>query len=294
MRDSNLTKICLLKLSDVTYISRVHRCANTFATCNYDVTVISIAPRIASKSNNYPYRNVRIFILSRILPGRIFLPVRAMEGFLRMLYKAFCAKSEVYMPHNWEALLIAYIVTRFNGAKLVYNADELEFDRNFQGNRFIISLKNRLRMFSDAFICWRCNAVIAADYARAKVIQKAYGLKRIDVVRNTPLAWHGESDNRIRRTLNLNSDTIIMLYQGMIDYGRGIEICIEALSTLNIGNVHFVLLGFSTESYRIKIEAIANKLCVAEFVHFLPPVPWFDLLDWTASADISMVLIENT
>lgn len=55
-----------------------------------------------------------------------------------------------------------------------------------------------------------------------------------------------------------------------------------------------VLLGFYGKTYFRKIEKLAKELNVDSKLHFLPPVLWNDLLDWTACADISLVLIQNT
>lgn len=294
MLQANLPKLCILKLSDVTHISRVHRCALALAQAGYDVSVLSVEPRNPSHQPELPYRTVAVPVRSRALPYRFFLPVRAMEGFLRLLGQAFRARADVYLAHNWESLVIAYLVTRINGAGLVYNSDELEAGRNPTQRSLFWRALSTLKKSTEGLLCRRCDAVIAADYTRAALMQEWYGLEHVGVVRNIPLLWQGSADDRIRSSLNLSKDSAVLLYQGSIGHGRGIEICIEALEALGRENAHLVLLGFVTDAYRQKLESLAGERGVEEQVHFLAPVAWTELLDWTASADISMVLIENT
>lgn len=294
MLEVNLPKVCILKLSDVTHSARVHHCALALAQAEYDVTLLSVESRNPSRQPELPYRTVAVPLRSRALPHRFFLPVRAVEGFLRLLGQAFRARADVYLAHNWESLVIAYLVTRINGANLVYGADVLVAGLDYQRRSFPFRVLDKLRKSSEGFLCRRCDAVIAADHARAAVMQDWYALEDVEVVRNIPLLWQGSADDRIRSSLNLSKDSAVLLYQGLIGHGRGIEICIEALEALGRENAHLVLLGFVTDAYRQKLESLAGERGVEEQVHFLAPVAWTELLDWTASADISMVLIENT
>lgn len=53
-------------------------------------------------------------------------------------------------------------------------------------------------------------------------------------------------------------------------------------------------MGFGAISYVHELSTQIQTMGLQDRVHFLEPVPPSELIDWTASADISMVLIENT
>ena len=80
-------RICILKVADVTYISRVHRCALALAQRLYDVVVLSVEPRKRTRLPELSYQSVRVSIRSRIVLSRFLLPLRVAEGFLRLLYQ---------------------------------------------------------------------------------------------------------------------------------------------------------------------------------------------------------------
>jgi len=285
---------CILKVADVTYISRVHRAALALSKAGYVVTVLSVASHGPSEPPDRPYRSVAVPIISRRFASPFLAPVRAIEGLARVVTEALRVGADVYLPHDFLGLVVAYIVGRLTGAKVIYNADELEGDRNPKRTSRWIAFFESFKRPVESFICQRIDAVIAADYARAEAMKAWYGLERVEVVRNVSLLWNGKTDGRIRERLGLLADSKVLLYQGALTSGRGLEISVRALSALRSPDVHLVLLGFITDDYRCRLERLAAELAVAHQVHFLPPVPWDDLLNWTADADIMLVLMENT
>ncbi|HAI43685.1 MAG TPA: hypothetical protein DCM40_39100, partial [Maribacter sp.] len=118
-------------------------------------------------------------------------------------------------------------------------------------------------------------------------------MDKVEVIRNVPSYVDVDNENLIRKELNLPKASKILLYQGMLSPGRGLEVSIKACAKSKTQNkIHLVLLGFITEEYKDKLLKTAGDFGFAN-LHILPPVPWKELLFWTKSADISLVLIEN-
>lgn len=125
-----LKKVCIIRAGDVTYISRIHRAAEgLFDSKLYDVTLISIKPTNKANDLNYPYKTISLPIKLRVFKSKLFLLFRIIEGVVRVFMKGRSIKADIYVAITFEDLLIAFILTRFNNAKLVYNANELEGDR---------------------------------------------------------------------------------------------------------------------------------------------------------------------
>lgn len=288
-----LKKVCIIRAGDVTYISRIHRAAEgLFDSKLYDVTLISIKPTNKANDLNYPYKTISLPIKLRVFKSKLFLLFRIIEGVVRVFMKGRSIKADIYVAITFEDLLIAFILTRFNNAKLVYNANELEGDRKLFKSDIIQKKINSFIRFFEKFILKRTDCVIAADFERGKVMQQWYGLDKVEIIRNVPVYYRGEKTNLIRDFLKLDEERIILLYQGSLTPGRGLEQSISAASQVLDSKLVLVLLGDIQNSYKNHLVQLAKNYNFKN-LYFIPAVPWQELLSWTSSADISLVLIEN-
>lgn len=289
----SLKKVCIIRAGDVTFISRIHRAALALQECNlFDVTLISIKPFNSSIELNYSYKTISLPIKLREIKLKFFLIFRIVEGVLRVYSKARTVKADIYVAITFEDLLLAFILTRFNGAKLVYNSNELEGDRKLFKSVFIQNWVNKTIRTFEKYILNKTNVTIAADFERGKVMQQWYGLESVEIIRNVPIYYNGKKENLIRDFLKLEEEKFILLYQGILSLGRGLEQSIIAASSLLDENLVLVLLGDIQNSYKIQLIQLASS-CNFKNLYFIPAVPWQELLSWTSSADVSLVLIEN-
>ncbi|BFP41099.1 glycosyltransferase family 4 protein [Flavobacteriaceae bacterium GF1] len=286
-------RICIIRASDITFISRIHRTAQALQESGkYEVSVLSIMPRRYDPTK-YSYKTIYIPIKSRVLKSSFFSIVRIVEGLVKLFFRANKQKAHIYIPVGIEDLIIVYIISRLKKTKFVYSANELEGDRKRVGNKRVNDFLNQQVIKIEKWILKKSDGVIAADLERAKVMEKWYGLDKVEVVRNVPIYEDLKNENLIRKKLNISQESKILLYQGMLSPGRGLEVSIEACAQSSCqSRVHLVLLGFITEDYKNKLQRIANNHGFKN-LNILPPVPWKELLLWTKSADISLVLIEN-
>ncbi|WP_242134060.1 glycosyltransferase [Aestuariivivens marinum] len=286
-------KICIIRSGDITFISRIHRAAEALQESNkYDVETLSITPRDGVKRIDYIYKMQYVDIKSRVLKGSVFSIIRIFEGLAKLFFRALKQKADLYLAIGLEDLVIVYIISKINGAKFIYSANELEGDRRRLSNEKLNTKLNQIVISAERMILKKAEQVIAADIERAKLMEKWYKLKHVEVVRNVPVPMDISRSNLIRQKLNIPKDQKVLLYQGMLSKGRGLELAIEACSKTPLNNFCFVLLGFISETYKKELKDLAKKNGFEE-LYFIPPVPWRELLYWTKSADISIVLIEN-
>lgn len=286
-------KICIIRAGDVTFISRIHRAALALQESNhYDVTLLSIIPRNDKEVENYPYKVIELTIKTRFLKSNIFFPIRVIEGLSRIYIEARKQKADIYVAITVEDLLIAYLIKRFTKTKLVYNANELEGHRKLFKSKLIQTIANKLIRVTEKHILRRADCIIAADLERSKIMEEWYNLKRVETIRNVPIYHDCQKLNLISEKLSLNIDYKILLYQGIIAPGRGAESSIIASSQINNQKFVLVLLGEIENGYKAILLNIAKKYNF-DRLYFISAVPWQELLYWTSSADISMVLIEN-
>ena len=286
-------KICILRAGDVTYISRIHRAALALQESDhYDVTIISIRPRNEKEVENYPYIMIRLPIKTRFLKSNVFYLFRVFEGLTRIYNQARKQKADIYVAITVEDLLIAFLITCFSKAKLVYNSNELEADRKLFNTRLLQKVANKTIRIIEGRILRKADCVIAADIERGKVMEKWYDLEKVEIIRNVPIYHSSQKVNLIRETLSLQGEVKVLLYQGLLGPGRGLEPSIIASSKVINQQFILVLLGDIDNTYKNALLKIANENCFTR-LFFISAVPWQDLIFWTSSADISLVLIEN-
>jgi glycosyltransferase involved in cell wall biosynthesis len=123
--------------------------------------------------------------------------------------------------------------------------------------------------------------LLAADLA---------GLRPL-VVRNVPERSATERTTAdLKARLGIDTSTPVLVYQGSIQRGRGIEVTIEALRALP--ECHLAIIGYG--SHRPVLEALADELGVCARVHFTGPIPNTELIAWTRSCEVGTCLIEDT
>jgi glycosyltransferase involved in cell wall biosynthesis len=142
----------------------------------------------------------------------------------------------------------------------------------------------------------QCDAVIQATESFAAMMERDLGIRDVAVVRNCPDRWDPPTPrpDLLRESLGIPSTTAIVLYQGLLIGQRGIEQAMEAI--LEVPDAVLVLMGFGNQNGSQAdlhaYQARAARVPYAGRVLFAPPVPPQELLSWTASADISIMLIQ--
>jgi glycosyltransferase involved in cell wall biosynthesis len=205
-------------------------------------------------------------------------------GHVRILWKIVLARPDVVHAHDVNTLPTGWAAAALSGARLVYDAHEISTGRvGYSSIRTFVAWIERAIMP----VTW---ANITTTNARAKFFARAYGIERPVVLQNRPRLAVTERSERIRRELSLTEEWPIVLYQGMIQEGRGLERLVEVVA--RIPNIYLVLIGGGRLEQFLKHRIV--ELGVENTVRILPTVPLAELPEYTASADIGVQPIENT
>ena len=136
----------------------------------------------------------------------------------------------------------------------------------------------------------RCQGVIAASPLYAKELSKRYRLPEVILIRNVPMYRSVEKSDRLRQYLGLSPETHIALYQGVMHENRGLDRLIRAARFLE-QNIVIIMMGQGVGKTQNELEVLIASEGVADCVKIIPPVPYEELLDWTASADIGLTIL---
>lgn len=169
-------------------------------------------------------------------------------------------------------------------AKLVYDTHELETETN-GGN----GLRKKLAKFVEKTLIKKCDLIFVVSENIADWYAKEYDIRRPIVVKNAPRLVDSEKTNHFRENLGIKDESIIVLYQGGLSKGRGVDLLLECFKQRDDDKVVIVFMGYGEIVEDIKIASKERNN-----IFFHPAVDPDIVLEYTSSADIGISFIENT
>lgn len=223
--------------------------------------------------------------IARLSPFRQVLRICArLWTHAGLLWHLIRCRAHVVHAHDVNTLPTAWLAAVFSGARLVYDAHEISTSREGYA-----SFRKLVAVVETALMP-RASGTITTTVARAKFFARAYGVERPVVLQNRPRQQQVLVSNRIRDELGLIRPWPIIVYQGGVQQGRGLERL--ARVALDVPDAYFVFIGGGR--LEASLRSIVAELRLEERVRFIPTVALAELPSYTASADIGVQPIENT
>jgi glycosyltransferase involved in cell wall biosynthesis len=227
----------------------------------------------------------RIRLLSREFGSNLVSQiVKYFEFWVKIFFLYRRKDIAVITIHSSALLPIGISLKLLFRCKLVYDAHELETERNgLNGVRKVLTKINERILISFA------SETIVVSESIATWYKEKYKIERPLVILNSPLLIMRDKNKRLKEVLNLEDNSKVFLYQGMLSKGRGIELIVNAFQSLVGTNNYVVFMGYGPLTEYVK--ASAASCCN---IYFHPAVPPEEVLNYTSSADYGLSLIENT
>lgn len=206
------------------------------------------------------------------------------ELMAKMLPRALRLKPDVVHCHDTLVLPLGFVVKIFTGAKLVYDAHELESDRNG-----LTKIQGKITLFVEKIIWPFVDALIVVSPSIKKWYIDNVGEKLSVVILNSPLFKIDNDfrDKYLHNKFNIPADCLIFIYIGILGRGRGLDYIINAFSDKGIKS-HIVFLGFG--EYFECLHKLADS---KNNFHLHEAVPHSQVVPIAKSADFGLCLIEN-
>lgn len=283
-------KILHLTHTDTRYDNRILKELGALTEAElYQVTCIGvISDEGASLSKNELNANIITLRLITNLPKWAPRPIRyalmLIELYVRMSILGVKFKPNIVHCHDTMVLPIGVLIKSISKAKLIYDAHELESNKNGQ-----TKILAKVTLFLER-ICWRrIDHLITVSDSIISWYEKNLGVKSHSLILNSPFISKVDkvADRYFHRLYDIPSDRLVFVYLGILGFGRGVDYIIEAFSQENIKS-HVVFIGYGELAAKIKENSIKNNN-----IHLHPSVPHEQVVQIVKNADVGLCLIEN-
>lgn len=199
---------------------------------------------------------------------------------------------DIVCANDYPALRAAVEIKRRLGASLVFDAHELY---SYQPGVPHAAAKAIFR--EERVLLGHVDGLILVNEQHRQIVDRdspySGPIALCSNATNAPLDFDiRKRYNWIRRKAPIPADHRIMLFQGGVNVQRRIDFLLKGLAAARSRKVHQVFLTFGLEIEEFK--RLADELGIAGRVHFLPFVPWEEVLFWTASADCGVMPYQAT
>lgn len=258
--------------NDLSYDQRMQRIAHSLAGAGYAVTLVGRRRPHSIPLLEAPYRQVRL--TCRFDKGKLFY----LEYNLRLWWYLLSHPFDLVCAVDLDTLLPGFFVSRLRRKPLVYDAHEYFTEVPEVVRRPLIQ---RLWRILARMIIPRLRYAYTVGPALAEQLTKRYGIT-FSVIRNLPeAAPFAPAPSSPGRP--------VILYQGALNEGRGLEAAITALQ--HFPGAELWLAGEGDKS--IALRDLARRLGVDKRVRFLGFLQPEQLKQLTPKATLGLNLLEN-
>ncbi|MEM7655921.1 MAG: glycosyltransferase [Bacteroidota bacterium] len=264
------SRIFLSVINDLSGDQRMHRIASTLQAAGYDVCLVGRELPESLPLSERPYRTHRMKLWFR--KGKWFY----LEYNLRLFLWLLGQKVDLLTANDLDTLLANYLATRWKKIPLVYDSHEYFTEVPelvYRPRTRAIWLRLERWLFPKLKHVYTVNGSLARIYA------ETYGIP-VEVIRNVPVR---------KATPAPAPPTPILLYQGALNLGRGIELMIQAMHHLPAHQLWIVGRGDVETELREQV----NREQLVERVTFKGFVPLEELAKITAQAGLGLSLEED-
>lgn len=206
---------------------------------------------------------------------------------IRAFWCTVMIRPSLIVAEDLYSLPVALAVRFFSRSKILYDSKELYFAIAALHNRFVTQ---RFWSAMERLCIRSVDGVMTSGERDSDLIGQRYGLLRPVTIHNhPPRRLHRGDKDILRKKFSIPEEYVIFLYQGWLLRGRGLFHLIEIAAAID--KVFLVIMGDG--ALRTEIEHHARKNAVANRVIFTGTMPYEEMLEYTAGADVGCAIIED-
>jgi len=269
-----LKRVYISVINDLATDQRVGRVAKLLAEKGFTVTCLGRKLKKSPDLKNHAvkYRRYRMLFNQ----GPLFY---ACFNFRLLSWLLFARRPVLLISIDLDTLPANFLVSRIRRLPLIYDSHEL-----FTQVPELIHRKTVQSVWKgfESYLLPKLKYAVTVNYSIATIYRRLYGT-RFRVVRNVPekMAYTPREDSGQERQL--------IIYQGALNVGRGLELMIDAMEYLE--NVGLVIVGSGDIEEELKARAEQKNL--GDRVDFKGRLMPEELVPLTKSADLGISLEED-
>jgi glycosyltransferase involved in cell wall biosynthesis len=269
-----MKKVIVSVTNDLTTDQRVNRTCLALTEMGFDVMLAGRRLPSSLPLSDRAYQTRRLRLLFR--KGPHFYAEFNLRLFLFLLFR----KCDLLVSNDLDTLLANYLVSRIRRVPLVHDCHEY-----FRG---VPELVGRPRVtgvwkFIEDRIFPKLRHVVAVNGSIAAIYREEYGIP-LTVVRNVPFR-NGTVLKKDKAELGIPPGERVILYQGAVNMGRGLE---EMILAMNHIRTRARLLIIGTGDILDELKQVVRTHELDGRVIFTGQVPFEDLLPYTSMGDIGI------
>ncbi len=267
-----MKKIICTVTNDLTYDQRMIRICDSLARAGYWVILVGREKRTSVALEERRFQQKRLHCWFE--KGKLFYAEYNLRLFLFLLFRSFDVVNAV----DLDTILPAFLATRLKRKTLVYDAHEY-----FTEVPEVIR-RPRVKQIWEGiarFCLPKVKHAYTVGPALAKLMEDRYGIA-FEVIRNVPI-------KRSVSEVAVQTNPKILLYQGVLNEGRGLEYAIEAMQQLE--GIQLWLAGEGDLSEQLR--SLVERLKLRKKVRFLGYIKPEELAKITPGAFLGLNLLEN-
>ncbi len=264
-------RILISVTNDISYDQRMQKTAMTLIQAGYDVKIVGRLKTNSIPIANASFQTHRFNLLFK--KGKLFY----LEYNIRLALYLVFSSYDILCAVDLDTIIPNVLIGKLKGKPIIYDAHEYFTEVPELANR---NFEKSIWKWIEKLFVPQCNKMYTVGEELAKIFTNEYHIP-CEVIYNFPKLQH---NNPIP-----SKDRFIIIYQGDLNEGRGVDVMIEAL--VHIPDVEFWIAGDGYQ--RNTLEKLTAELLLASRVKFLGYIIPVELIDYTLQASLGINLLEN-
>jgi len=268
--------IILAVTNDISTDQRVIRTACTLHKMDAHVTLIGRRLIPKNPDSDPRFHAIRMKLLFN--KGPLFYA----EYNIRLFFRLLALKADILVSNDLDTLPAVYLASKIKNTNLVYDSHEYFTEVPELTHRRLV---RRIWEKIESLLLPHVRFASTVSPPIADAYCRKYGI-HMEVIRNLPFRKNLQSEPIVR--LRKQSEKII-IYQGTLNMGRGLEIAIKAMQFTH--NMLLVIVGQGDVEKDLK--ELTQSLGLNQKVIFTGRISPDKLYDFTVQADLGISLEED-
>ncbi len=265
-------RIVVSVINNLTFDQRVEKTNATFYQNGYDIFIIGTTLRGKPKINRpYKVRRMPIWFQKSFLLYAEF----NIKLFFNLLFST--RKNDILWANDLDSLVPNYLISKWKGLPLIFDSHELFSELPSVQGRF----SQKVWRWLEKRLIAKPHKVITVSDSIAHWMEETYSITKPDVIKNLP---------KCKTIPFQNTSKNYILYQGVLNNGRGLKSAIESMNFLP-NNLEFWIAGKGP--YENEVQKIIKENHLEDRVKLLGRIPPEELIEITQNARLGLSLEED-